>query len=225
VSGFDLDPTTLSREQPASFPGPAGAMEGLWRPAPPGRAPRGVAVVAHPHPAFGGTMLNKVVFHTARVLNHDLGLETLRFNFRGVGSSEGVYDEGRGEMEDLLAAWTEARARRPEGPFIAAGFSFGAAMTLGLAAREDAARADALALIGLPFRLFPPPASPPRIPLVAVHGAEDQYTPPERVAAFLRTWPERWAFHVLPGADHFLEGRLPEATGFLSDRLREWLFA
>jgi alpha/beta superfamily hydrolase len=225
MSAFNLDPTTLSRELPVMFEGPAGAIEGLWRPSPPGRETRGVAVVAHPHPAHGGTMLNKVVFHTARVLNHDLAVETLRFNFRGVGASEGAHDEGRGELEDLRAAWTEARRRTPQGPFLAAGFSFGAAMTLALAAREEAPVPGGLALIGLPFRLFAPPAPPPRVPLAAVHGSRDQYTPPERVREYLKTWPDRAAFHVIPGADHFLDGHLPEATEFLSRTLGGWLLA
>jgi len=223
---FDLDPTTLSREEPIVFPGPAGRLQGLYRPSPPETAARGTVVVAHPHPAYGGTMLNKVVFHIARVLNHDLHLAALRFNFRGVGSSEGTYDEGRGEVEDLRAAWKEARRRTPDGVLVAAGFSFGAAMTLRLAARAEPLRPDALALVGLPFRLFPPPRPfPTAIPAVVAHGAADQFTPPETVREYLDEWPAPHAFEVIPEADHFLTGQLPRATRFLSESLRARLFS
>ena len=222
MNRFDLDPTSLAREEPVRFPGPVGELEGLWRPAPPGGPARGVAVVAHPLPTHGGTMLNKVVFHTARVLNHDLRLATLRFNFRGVGASAGEFDDGIGERDDLAAAWTEARRRAPDGPLVAAGFSFGAAMTLALAAvREEPA---SLALVGLPFRMFEPPTPFPRpLPLAAVHGENDQFTPPDRVAAYLETWPGPSAWHVVAGADHFLYDDLPEAIGFLAGNVGTWL--
>lgn len=230
---FDLDPRSLSREEPIPLAGPAGALEALWRPPRPGRAPRGSVVMAHPHPLFGGTMQNKVVFHVARTLNHDLDLASLRFNFRGVGASAGAHDEGRGEVLDLLAAWAEAarraEAERRAGPGlrVAAGFSFGAATTLLAAeARGEAGESppDALALVGIPARLIvPPDRVPPGIPLAVVHGESDQFTPPETVGRWLESWPGPSAFHVVRGADHFLEGHLPEAVRFLSDRLREWL--
>jgi len=207
--------------------GPAGVLEGRWRPARVDRAPRGVVVVAHPHPLFGGTMLNKVVYHVARVLGHDLDLASLRFNFRGVGASAGRYDEGKGEIEDLLSAWTEAERRAGSGLLVAAGFSFGAAMTVLAAERRAQAGArvpDALALVGVPMRLFPPPEHfPTTLPLAAVHGEEDQFTPAEAVGRWLETWPGPAALRVVRGADHFLEGHLPEAARFLSDRLKEWL--
>jgi len=227
VSGFALDATALSRERRVVFRGPEGRMEGMWRPPRAGVEPRGAAVIAHPHPAFGGTMHNKVVFHTARVLNHDLDVATLRFNFRGVGSSAGVYDEGRGEREDLLAAWSEARARVPGGPLLAAGFSFGAAITLLTAARDlsPEVRPAALAVLGLPFGMFPPPSPFPHpTPLAAVHGERDRFTAPDAVRGYLESWPGPHAFHVEPRADHFFEGCLPAATGFLSGSLGGWLF-
>jgi alpha/beta superfamily hydrolase len=225
VHRFGFDPRTLSPEIPITFSGPEGALEGLWRPVRPGAETRGMAVVAHPHPAFGGSMMNKVVFHTARVLNHDLDLAALRFNFRGVGKSAGRYDEGRGEVDDVLAAWSEARRRAPEElPLVAAGFSFGSGMTLAAVARPGAPVPAALVLIGLPIRLFTPPTHiPSSLPLVAVHGEEDQFTPPEAVGAYLEGWPGPHAFHVVGGADHFLEDHLPEATAFVSRSLREWL--
>lgn len=221
---FPVDPTRLSREEPIRFPGPEGELEGLWRPAPPGAPSRGVAVVAHPHPAYGGTMHNKVVFHTARMLNHELRFATLRFNFRSVGESRGAYDGGRGEREDVIAAWNEARRRIAEGPAVAAGFSFGAAMSLLAALEPRAPRPDAFALLGVPLRLFPPPEPyPAAIPAAAVHGGEDEYTPAARVRALLASWPAPTAFHVVPGTDHFFAGRLPDATGFLTAALGAWI--
>jgi alpha/beta superfamily hydrolase len=166
-------------------------------------------------------MLNKVVFHLARGLHHDLGLASLRFNFRGVGRSEGAYEEGRGEVEDVLAAWREARRRVGDGPLVGAGFSFGAAMSLLAAARSDLP--DVLALAGIPLRIFTPPATLSRpLPLAAVHGELDQFTPPGTVERYLERWPGRHALHVVEGADHFLEGRMDEAVSFLSRTLRGW---
>lgn len=222
---FSLDPKTLSREEPVNFAGPAGNLEGLWRPVKPGAALRGAVVVAHPHPAYGGTMLNKVVFHIARVLNHDHDLASLRFNFRGVGQSEGSYDEGRGECEDVAAAWREASRHTGGLPLIAAGFSFGAAMTVFAAANAvEAHRPAGLALAGLPMRLFGfPDPFPHALPVAAAHGEQDQFTPPPPVAEYLDRWPAPHAFHVEPGADHFFEGQLPAVTAFLSARVGEWL--
>ena len=104
------------------FDGAAGTIEALRDVA---AEPRGIAVIAHPHPLFGGTMNNKVVQTLARAFVQS-GFTALRFNFRGVGSSAGVYDEGRGELADLLAL---VRQAAPEGPIALAGFSFGAFVT------------------------------------------------------------------------------------------------
>jgi len=168
-------------------------------------------------------MLNKVVFHIARSLHHDLGLASLRFNFRGVGRSDGRYDEGRGEVDDVLAAWREARRRVPQGPLVGAGFSFGAAMSLQASLRSNLP--DALALAGIPFRMFTPPSAVPRpLPLAAVHGGADEFTPPTTVARYLDRWPGRHAFHEVAGADHFLTGHVEEAVSFLGRTLEGWGF-
>ena len=168
-------------------------------------------------------MANKVVFHIARVLNHNLDVAALRVNFRGVGASEGTFDHGNGEIEDVEAAWTEARRRMPGCPLVAAGFSFGAAMTLLAASRTDDPP-RALALVGIPLRMFPLPRPfPTPIPLAAVHGEADQFTPPNAVDQYLADWPGQKMFHVEPGADHFLEGRLVKTTAFLSDAVDGWL--
>jgi len=227
MSRFEIDPTNLAREIPVRFPGPAGELEGLWRPVRAGQAARGVVVVAHPLPTHGGTMLNKVVFHTARALHHDLDLSSLRFNFRGTGASEGMFDEGRGEADDVRAAWAEARRRMPGGVLVAAGFSFGAAMTLkAVVRRADKGEPlpDALVVLGLPLDRYEiPDPFPVALPIAAVHGELDTFTAPEAVGEFLESWPGPKAFRVEPGADHFLEGSLVSAIRFLSHTLSHWL--
>jgi alpha/beta superfamily hydrolase len=216
----EIDPSSVNREEAVRFRGPAGRLEGRWRP--PRRPAAGTIVVCHPHPAHGGTLLNKVVFHVSRTLHAELGLGSLRFNFRGVGASEGSYDEGRGEVEDARAAWTEARRRVPQGPLLAAGFSFGAAMTLRAAAGGDPPAA--LVLLGIPVRSFPPPAPfPHRLPVAVAHGERDEYTPPDVVAAYLSRWPGTVRFLVVPRADHFFTDRLPGTLAFLTRALREAL--
>src|SRR6188768_1844090 len=121
--------------QPATIDGPAGAIEArVEDPTPPGNRVRCVAVVCHPHPLFGGTMQNKVVHTTARALQ-EAGAATVRFNFRGVGQSEGTHDQGVGEIDDAIAVvqWTRARFVCDE--LWLAGFSFGAAVALQAALR------------------------------------------------------------------------------------------
>jgi len=227
MSRFEIDPTTLAREIPIRFPGPAGEIEGLWRPVRADRVPRGAVVMAHPLPTHGGTMLNKVVFHTARTLHHDLDLASLRFNFRGTGASEGAFEEGRGEPEDVRAAWAEARRRVAKGVLVSGGFSFGAAMTLEAVIRASEANEsvpDALAVLGVPLRRFPiTEPFPVAVPIAAVHGELDQFTPPEDVGELLESWPAPHLFRVEPGADHFLEGSLVSAMRFLSHTLSHWV--
>jgi alpha/beta superfamily hydrolase len=224
---FSLDPHQLSREETIIFSGPAGRLEGRWRPAMASVQTRGAVVVAHPHPAHGGSLQSKVVFHLARVLNHDLGCASLRFNFRGVGTSEGEYDEGRGEAADVEAAWAEARRRVPDKPLIGAGFSFGAAMTLFATAAQDPVAGKlprALAVIGIPLKLFSLPSPfPAAVPIAAVHGGNDEYTPPDAVRRYLSVWPAPTALHVEDGAGHFLEERISQATSYLSEHLDLWL--
>ena len=132
-----------------TIPGPAGPLEGLLRLPP---RPAGAAVVAHPHPRLGGTMHTKVVHRVARLLADAFGLASLRFNFRGVGASAGLYDGGPGETEDLVAAAAWFRPQYPSGPFVVAGFSFGAICALHAARRLSP---DILFLVGVPVGRSP----------------------------------------------------------------------
>jgi hypothetical protein len=185
-----------------TIPGPAGPLEGLLR-LPPKLA--GAAVVAHPHPQLGGTMHTKVVHRAARLLAGAFGLASLRFNFRGVGASAGRYDGGAGETEDLVAAAGWIRERNPSGPFVLAGFSFGAICTLHAAPRL---LPDVLFLIGVPLERFRlPSAVPPASRVFWIQGEGDAYgsTPEARRVAAERGWD----LTVVPGADHFFTGHLP----------------
>jgi uncharacterized protein len=185
-----------------TFAGPSGSLEGLWKDAE--GDPRGAAVVGHPHPLHGGTMHNKVVYRAAQALTR-AGYATLRFNFRGVGLSQGRYDAGRGEVEDFRAALHEAE-RLGGLPLVAAGFSFGAAVCLKAVAGD--ARVAAVIALGLPLatesgRVVPRPA----VPALYAVGERDAYGPPEELRRFVG---ETAPVVILPGADHFFDGRLEE---------------
>jgi len=178
--------------------GPAGRLECAID-APEG-VPRGVALVAHPHPLFGGTLDNKVAQTLARA-HVDAGFVAWRPNFRGAGASEGTYDEGRGEVEDLAAVLAHARAPHATLPVALAGFSFGAAVQLALAARVQP---SSLVLVGVAVtRLDAPPAPPGTL---VIHGEHDDTIPLAAVLDWAR--PQDLPVVVVPGADHFFHGRL-----------------
>ena len=174
--------------------GPAGRIECAVDS--PESSPRGFAVIAHPHPQFGGTLDNKVVQTLARAFV-ELGYEAWRPNFRGVGQSEGRYDEGRGEVEDLAAVVAQINDQR----IVLAGFSFGAAMQARLAARVNPAR---LVLVGTAVVNFDVPPVP-RGSLV-IHGEQDTTVPLAAVLDWAR--PQDLPLVVVPGAEHFFHRRL-----------------
>lgn len=182
--------------------GPSGALEIAFTL--PANVPAvALALVCHPHPQFGGTMDNKVVQTLAKAFA-ELGCATMRFNFRGVGKSAGVFDDGVGETEDAAAALAWARSQVPQStPLVAAGFSFGCFVQTLLLPRSQPQQ---LVLVGPAVNRF-------KIPEVAkdtiiIHGEEDDVVPLADVMNWAR--PQGLPVTVFPGAGHFFHGRLTE---------------
>jgi len=191
-----------------TLPGPAGAIEAArdLAAAEDGGAARGVAIIAHPHPLFGGTMDNKVVQTLARAFVAS-GWTAVRFNFRGVGATAGTHDEGRGELEDLLAVVQQAA---PDGPIALAGFSFGAFVTSHALAKLWSERAiERAVLVGTAASRFTVAPVPPEAHLrtLVVHGEADDTVPLAAVMDWAR--PQILPVTVVPGGGHFFHGQLP----------------
>lgn len=191
------------------IPAPHGQLEAIYRP--PAAPAERVAVVLHPHPQFGGTMHNKVVYRASKALEA-AGIVTLRFNFRGVEGSSGAYDGGRGEADDARTALDWLLARQPAArEAIVAGFSFGAAIGLRVGCAD--ARVTRVVAIATPARWLAADAlaaCAKRIDFI--HGARDDLAPLADLEALLaaaaRTAPG--ALHVVPQAGHFFDGALEE---------------
>jgi len=201
--------------------GPAGALQALVEtPVTEHGEPLTVpafAVVCHPHPLFGGTLDNKVVYTLARAFEQ-LGAPAIRFNFRGVGASEGAYDEGRGESDDALAMVAWGRRRWPDVPLWLAGFSFGGAVAARIAALAQPERVVLVApgISRLERTDFDAArAAVPACPWLIVQGDADDVVGPQAVLSWARELRPRPGVRapevsVLPGADHFFHGRLHE---------------
>ena len=190
--------------QKSMIQGPAGAIDmALDLPA---EASKGVVVIAHPHPLFGGTLDNKVVQTLARAFTQ-CGWTAVRFNFRGVGGSAGTHDDGRGELDDLLAV---VRHAAPTGRLALAGFSFGAFVTSNAFATLHAERElDALVLVGVAASRFnvaqiPTEAHPKTL---VIHGEQDDTVPLTAALDWAR--PQILPVTVVPGVGHFFHGQLP----------------
>ncbi len=193
-----------SATQRLTINGPAGTLACLLDE--PGAPARGLAVLCHPHPQFGGTMDNKVVQTLARALVQ-LGYRSWRFNFRGIGGSQGQWDEGRGEVDDALAVIAHARASWPEAPLVLGGFSFGAYVASQAAKRLSAqgAMAERVVLVGPAVQNFEVAAVP--ADTLVVHGERDDVVALQAVFDWAR--PQALPVTVLPGAGHFFHGQLP----------------
>ena len=193
-------------------PGPAGAIEcAIDAPA---AAQRGAAVICHPHPQHGGTMDNKVAQTIARAALA-LGWRSVRFNFRGVGASQGAWDEGRGEIDDALAVI--AAMRRPGEPLLLAGFSFGAYVASQAAARlPDDAKPQRLVLVGRSTQKQRLPAVP--ADTVVIHGEADDVVPLSATLDWAR--PQALPVIVFPGTGHFFHGQLGLLKLTLMQQLR-----
>jgi alpha/beta superfamily hydrolase len=201
--------------------GPAGEIEALvetpaGQPAGDAAAPPRFGVVCHPHPLYGGTLDNKVVYTLARAFV-ELGVPSIRFNFRGVGASAGRYDEGDGETADTLAVISHGRERWPGAALWLAGFSFGGAVAVRAAAQAGPERLIAVAP-GI-TRVAMHGVESPTSPWLIVQGDADEVIEP----AVVRDWASRQSLaptvRMLPGAGHFFHGRLHELREVVLDFL------
>jgi uncharacterized protein len=207
--------------------GPAGRLEGLLWDASHVHSAHGkppiAAVVCHPHPLFGGTMHNKVVYQVARTLDR-IGVPSLRFNFRGVGLSSGTHDRGHGEQDDVRAALNYMAAEFPEVPMLIGGFSFGC--WVGLRVGSEDSRVTELVGVGPPVGnsnfAYLAKTNKPRIFIL---GEKDQYGSPAQLEELIATFPaatQRVTQSVIvPGADHFFVGQLNEVDATLTSWLIE----
>jgi uncharacterized protein len=204
--------------------GPAGGLEALLNSG--AENATYSAVVCHPHPLFGGTLHNKVVFHTMKALN-SFGFPVLRFNFRGTGLSQGEHDKGIGEVEDVRTAldWLDAEFHLP---IIFAGFSFGSAVGLRAACADQ--RVRAVIGVGTPVAPVAADTEEPRVytfdflqdcrkPKLFVSGARDQFGPRAKLQSLVESLPEPKKLIIIEGADHFFEGRLRE----LREAIEKWV--
>ena len=188
-----------------SLPGPAGALQAYAEFPSTHDAATPIAVICHPHPPDGGSMHNKVVSTIAKAFN-DCGYIALRFNFRGVGSSEGSYDQGRGELADCRAVIDWTIARRPQSTLALAGFSFGAWVALKAAESYSSAVMVSIAPpVG--FRDFGD-VQAPRCPWLAIQGEADEIVPLAGVLAWLQAQHPTPEIVSMPGTSHFFHGQL-----------------
>ena len=209
-------------DQALLIPGPAGRIEAALDLPEADASPQPVlAIICHPLPTEGGSMHNKVVTMTARALR-ELGISVVRFNFRGVGHSEGVFDDGTGEREDLRAVAAWARQQHPGAALWLAGFSFGAYVTLRMAVALEAA-----ALISI----APPVGrswdfdgiSLPTSPWLVIQGDADEIVDPQAVYAWLSTLPRQPRLVRMPDTSHFFHRKLMDLRGAVKQGVRDWL--
>jgi len=196
--------------------GPAGALE-VASAAPAASRRLGTAIICHPHPLYGGSMQNKVVTTTERALR-ELGLGTLRFNFRGVGHSGGSFDDGRGEGDDLLAVAHWLRRVRPTDALWLAGFSFGAMVSISRAVELAPAQLISLAPPIGRFALHA--ISAPDCPWLVIQPAADEVVDAAAVFAWAEQLADRIDLVRLSGSSHFFHGRLPELRAAIQAGVR-----
>ena len=185
--------------------GEVGTIEALVD-SPPGEVVQGTVVIAHPHPLFGGSMHNKVVQTLARAFVQ-CGWRAVRFQFRGVGASEGAYDEGRGEARDMLRVIEQVAA---QGPLALAGFSFGAFVTSHVVqALGDQRLPQSVVLVGTAASRFEVAPLPQVLHdrCLVLHGEQDDTVPLASVLDWAR--PQSLPITVIPGVEHFFHGQLP----------------
>ncbi|MCJ8169649.1 alpha/beta hydrolase [Atopomonas sediminilitoris] len=208
----------MASEQALLIDGAVGPLQALYQPC---EAPRAVLLICHPHPLFGGSMLNKVVSTVQRTAR-DLSLVTLRFNFRGVGQSAGEHAGGEGEIDDAAAALTWLREQHPTLPIYLAGFSFGSCVAACLAGRMESAgiAIERLIMLAPPVERFSVDGRlPSRSRFTVIQPEDDEVVTPQRVY----DWSARLAIeHELlrvPACSHFFHGKLVELKDLLLSRL------
>ena len=188
-----------------TIPGPAGNIEALLD-TPTAATTNAVAVICHPHPLHGGTMTNKVVHTLAKAFN-DVGAPAVRFNYRGVGASEGTYDEGNGETQDALAVLDWAAQRWPGAQVWLGGFSFGGAVAIRAAVASS--RVSRLVTVAPAIRRVSVDANAlPQCPWLIVQGDRDELVDPADIQQWSRALPVQPRLTMLSGVEHFFHGRL-----------------
>lgn len=205
-----------SATQTRHLQGESGVLEVLMD-TPAHAAVRGTAVIAHPHPLYGGTMHNKVVQTLARAFVQS-GWQAVRFNFRGVGASAGTYDEGRGEAADMLAVIRQVAG---DGPLALAGFSFGAFVTCQVTQALAGQRSpEKLVLVGTAASRFAVAAIDADLHerTLVLHGEQDDTVPLSSVMDWAR--PQSLPVMVIPGVEHFFHGQLPLLKNLVTRHLR-----
>jgi len=205
----------VSSNETFDLAGPAGRLEAILML--PEGAPQAAAVVCHAHPLQGGVMHFKVVFRVAKALQAE-NVAALRFNFRGVGRSEGRHDDGRGEQDDVRAGLDELARRFPGLPLLAGGFSFGSVMALRAGCAD--ARVRALVALGFPMSMVKDPSFLDACtrPRLFVQGANDPFGPGPALRDLVAKLPEPRQAVVVPEADHFFSGHLEE----MQEAVRAW---
>jgi len=205
----------VAQNESFDIAGPAGRLEAILMT--PEGPPVAAGVVCHADPRHGGVMHFKVVFRAAKALQR-YGVAVLRFNFRGVGRSEGTHDQGRGEQDDVRAALAEMQGRLPGLPLVLGGFSFGASMALRVGCAEQGVRA--LFALGLPVTMmtdlsFLQACPPPRL---FVQGERDEFGSGDLLRELVARLPGPRSLVIVPGADHFFGGHLDE----MQDAVGAW---
>lgn len=205
-----LEQFQIPGEHAFTFQGQVGTLEA--RALVPESANRNlIALLGHPHSLHGGTMHNKVVTTLTRAFS-DLGIISIRFNFRGVGASQGQYDAGSGESDDLCILMEKCHALFPNCRFILAGFSFGSYVTYCAAAKCPPAL---LISIAPPVNHFPFGALPPSIPWHILQGDEDEVVPLEEVIAFAQQMVPQIPVTRFAETSHFFHGKLMDLRAAL----------
>lgn len=193
-----------AKQEQFSIEGPAGSLECLLE-APADTVTRGAAVVCHPHPVHGGTLQNKVAHTLARGFLNS-GFHALRFNFRGVGKSEGSFDDGEGEVGDVLAAVDWLRRSSPGVPLWLSGFSFGAAMAVKAAIRQPPA--GLISVAPAVARFADNLDAQPQCPWLIVQGDEDELVDIDATLEWVNSLQPGPEVAVIAGAEHFFHGKL-----------------